>query len=89
MDRKDIHESHVMKDNDWGDDRHCPESCENCSLTHCYLCKTGEGMDDEDLAVKCIGFSYYSAYEITGDDGITRRVKRCKTGWFDKKEKAS
>lgn len=82
MKREDIDASHVMVDNDFDDDRHCLETCKTCSLTHCYLCKTGEGMDDDELAVPCLGFNRWNSYEVTGVDEITRTVKRSGTGWF-------
>lgn len=78
MDREDIHPSHVMEDNDYGDDNHCPESCKNCHLTHCYLCPTGWGMDDDELAVTCMGYPWYDQYFV-GDKPIGRKSK---TGWF-------
>lgn len=70
-----------MEYSDYGDDRHCAEMCKTCRLNHCYLCKDGEGMDDEDLAAECIGYSWWDQIDVE-IDGITHKVKCCKTGWF-------
>jgi hypothetical protein len=59
MEKSKIHPSHKMRDNDWGDDRHCMETCEGCSYSHCYVCRTGDGIDDDELQVPCIGFPWY------------------------------
>lgn len=81
MDRADLHPSHVMKDNDWGDDRHCQESCETCHLIHCYLCRTGEGLDDDELKEPCIGYSIFKQLEVADEDGVTHKVRKGGTGW--------
>jgi hypothetical protein len=84
MDEHEIHESHdIEKDYEFALDPHNPAwYCKTCNLTSCTMCPTGEGMDDDDLAVQCLGFSIFKGIKVTGDDEITRTVKRCRTGWF-------
>lgn len=81
MEVEKVHTSHKMKDNDWGDDRHCMMRCETCGLNHCYLCPEGSGMDDDELKAVCLGFQWSEGH-WEGDKLIGRRSG---TGWPKKK----
>ncbi len=87
MKRDDIHESHdIEQDYEFAIDPHNPAwYCKTCKLSSCCMCPTGEGYDDDDLAVTCLGFSTWSGIKVEGEDGITRTVKRCGTGWVELK----
>ena len=73
-----VHPSHQMKDNDWGDDRHCQMYCTVCNYTHCYLCPEGSGMDDSELKAECIGFSNYDVMYDANGNVLGRKSG---TGW--------
>jgi len=82
MDPADIHKSHFIEESDYGTDPHNPSyRCTVCGLASCVMCDTGENTDDDELAAECAGFPVWDAIEVTGDDGITRTVKPCGTGW--------
>jgi hypothetical protein len=78
MEVKKVHPSHKMKDDDWGDDRHCLMTCEVCSYSHCSLCLEGSGMDDDELKAPCIGFDWTKGI-FDGEGNIIGR--RSGTGW--------
>lgn len=63
MDIKDIHPSHEMKEFDEFADPHMGTMCIVCHYMTCFLCKTGEGMDDEELADECIGEHWADSYK--------------------------
>lgn len=81
MDRSKVHPSHKMRDNDWGNDRHCMMYCEVCNYNHCYLCPVGSGMDDDELQAACIGFSWSDG--VWKDDTLIGH--KSGTGWPKKK----
>lgn len=77
MDKKDLHPSHQMEDDDYGPDLHCTENCKICRYGHCYLCPTDHGMDDAELQAQCIGFPWYDG-EWNGDKLVGHKSG---TGW--------
>lgn len=77
----DAHPSHDLF-NYWLDTGtiHDPSyKCRACDEIECSLCPLDE---ESPLAVTCLGYSCWDSMTVFGDDGITRTVKRSKTGWF-------
>lgn len=83
MEKSDIHESHdIEEDYEFAQDPHNPAwFCRTCRFTSCVLCSTGEGLDDDELAAACLGYSHWDSRKVIADDGITRTVKKSGTGW--------
>jgi hypothetical protein len=74
MKLEEIHKSHHIESSDDGFDPHSPIwVCKICDYISCQFCLMGEGMDDEDLAKECIGFSWL---ELTKDG-----FRKSGTGW--------
>lgn len=81
MELSEIHPSHEMEYSDYGSDRHDDHNCKICHMSTCLMCHTGSGMDDDELAQECIGYSHWDDIEVEGPDGITHTVKNSGTGW--------
>jgi hypothetical protein len=74
-----IHPSHDIEENWDTPDPHCPSwHCRTCRELACSMCKLD---DDDDLRAPCLGYPWYESKQVTGDDGITRTVKKSGTGW--------
>jgi hypothetical protein len=59
---KDVHPSHDMQDIDEFPDPHSGMRCNICHYKTCIWCRTGEGKDDEELAIECIGENWLEPY---------------------------
>lgn len=81
MEISDAHPSHDLFEYDLGTDS--PHAnvykCRTCEETACRFCPLE---DDSELGVTCIGFSTWDSMTAFGNDGITRIVRRSRTGWF-------
>lgn len=77
MDLKEIHPSHKMEYNDYGSDNHDDHSCKICHMSTCFMCRPGEGPDDDELQAPCWGFPWTEGI-YSGDTLIGRKSG---TGW--------
>jgi hypothetical protein len=74
-----VHPSHdVELDYDFPDPHNPGWRCRTCREGTYSMCELDE---DDEMRAPCIGYPWCESRQVTGDDGITRTVRKSGTGW--------
>jgi hypothetical protein len=75
-----VHPSHDIEVDWTPPDPHNPSwRCRTCCEQACSICDLE---DDDELRAPCLGYPWHEGKQATGDDGITRTVRKSGVGWF-------